>query len=90
MDRKNKRKKKTAKQQYRKWLIGGGGILCLFAFVFLGYLILQNLGKNSLNRHSEDVSSVGAVAELNEIYEEESSLYELKEGQILVDNQVYE
>lgn len=93
MDKKKRRKKKkrAAKKNYTKWLTGGGCILCLFVLVFVIYIILQNLGKSSLNRHGENMANAGSVSALNDIQQDmEVSPYELKEGQILVDGQVYE
>ena len=93
MDKKKHRKKKkrAAKKSYTKWLIGGGCILCLFVLVFAIYVILQNLGKSSLERHGESMANVGNESALNEIRQDtEVSQYELEEGQILVDGQVYE
>ena len=89
--KRRKKKKKAAEKKYTKWLIGGGCVLCLFVFLVLIYLILQNLGKSSLNRHGKNMAGDGMADAINEIQQEsEISNYELEEGQILVDGQVYE
>lgn len=86
-----KRKQRASKRKDTKWLIGGGCLLCLFVFVFLVYFILQNSGKHSLNRHGENMANGEMVSELNEIQLQQGiGPYELSEGQILVDGEIYE
>ncbi len=90
-EKQRKRKKRTAKKSYKKWLIGGGCFLCLFVVLILIYFILQNMGKSSLNRHGENMAGDGMTVGINEMQQEsEVGNYELEEGQILVDGQVYE
>lgn len=93
MDKKKhrKKKKKAAKKKYTKWLMGGGVFLCFFVLVFIIYIVLQNLGKSNLDRHGENMANAGNISSLNELTQElEADTYELEEGQILVNGQIYE
>ena len=90
MEKKRRKKNRTAKQKCSKWLTGGGIILCLVGVVFLGYMILQTLGKKSLSRHGEMMVENEMTELLNAMSEEENGPHELEEGQILVDGKVYE
>lgn len=73
-------------------LIIAGLILCCVVVLFFGtFSILKSVGRNSLKKHASEVASTELSARLNdEIEENMDEPLELKEGQILVEGEVYE
>lgn len=89
MKKRNKRESK--KTGCPKWLIGISIGVALIVFVWLAIFLMQLLGKTSLKRHGAQVVNDTNISGINilegENYED---TYELEEGQIVVDGQVYE
>ena len=83
------------KVRIRGWtekLIVAGLILCCVVVLFFStYMVLKSVGKNSLKKHAGEVANSELSTGLNDVPEimEEEPL-ELKEGQILVEGEVYE
>ena len=93
MDKKKqkKSKKRKNKQQSQKWLLGGGIVLCLIVLVVIIVSVLQSFGKNSLKKHGDSMLNNENAIHINSLDGENAeSTYELEEGQVVVDGQVYE
>lgn len=91
MDDKGAKKQKKLRKKYRRLCLGGGIFLCLVLLLFFTYFLLKSMGRNSLIHHANEVADRGLSAKLNEIVQEDGeNPLELKEGQILVNGEVYE
>ena len=83
------RKEKPTIRKCKKIWVGGGIVICIFILFFCSYYLLQGMGKKSLGNHGGKLTSENSLSEVSELQQEESP-YELKEGQILLEGQVYE
>lgn len=73
-----------------KLLVAGLILICVLLIGFTLYTILRSMGKSSLRRHAAEMAAGELSENLNRISEtEEESLLELKEGEILIDGEVY-
>ena len=74
-----------------KLIIAGLILCCVIAVFFSIFVVIKSFGKNSLKKHANEVANTELSTRLNDTapIENEKPL-ELKEGQILVDGQVYE
>lgn len=90
MEKKNQKKRKQEKKRHPKWLVGAGIGIGLAAAVLVGVFWMQFLGKTSLKRHGDQVLNGANASGMSVLEETGEASYELKDGQILVDGQVYE
>ena len=73
-----------------KLVVVGLVFLCLILIVFSGYMVLRSMGKQSLKKHASRIVDLERIQELNQSVENQEAPGELKEGQILVDGEVYQ
>ena len=72
-------------------LIVAGLILCCAVVLFFStFVILKSVGKNSLKKHAGEVANQELATTLNDEIEMIDEPFELEEGQILVEGEVYE
>ena len=74
-----------------KLIIAGLILCCVVVLFFSTFTILKSVGRNSLKKHASEVASTELSTQLNdEVEENMDEPLELKEGQILVEGEVYE
>ena len=71
-------------------LVAGLILCCVAAVVFGTYMVLKNVGKNSLRKHAAEVENQELAGQLNDETKETEEPLELEEGQILVEGEVWE
>lgn len=72
-------------------LIVAGLIFCCAAMLFFStFMILKNVGKNSLKKHASEVVNQELSGSLGDITETTEEPLELEEGQILVEGEIWE
>lgn len=72
----------------QKLIVAGLVAACVAVLFFSTFIVLKSLGKNSLRKHASEVANQELSGGLNDEIKEE--VLELKEGQILVDGEIYE
>ena len=74
-----------------KLIVAGLILCCVVVLFFSAFVVLKSVGRSSLKKHASEVASTELSARLNdEIEENMDEPLELKEGQILVEGEVYE
>lgn len=73
-----------------KLIIAGLVLLCILLLLFSGYIVVRSMGKQSLQQHASQIADSGRTRELSRLEESEEASLELKEGQILVDGEIYQ
>ena len=73
----------------KKLIVGGLVFVCVAILFFSIFIIIKSVGKNSLRKHANEVVNHELSSGLNDEMAEKEVL-ELKEGQILVNGEVYE
>ena len=73
-----------------KLIIAGLILCCVVVLFFCTFAVLKSVGKNSLKKHASEVASTELSTQLNDEIENIDEPLELKEGQILVEGEVYE
>ena len=74
-----------------KLIVAGLLLCCVVVLFFSAFVVLKSVGRSSLKKHASEVASTELSTRLNdEIEENMDEPLELKEGQILVEGEVYE
>ena len=74
-----------------KLIVAGLILCCVVVLFFSAFVVLKSVGRSSLKKHASEVASTELSTRLNdEIEENIDEPLELKEGQILVEGEVYE
>lgn len=73
-----------------KLIVAGLSLLCILLLLFSAYIVVRSMGKQSLKQHASQIADSGRTQELNRHEGNEEASGELKEGQILVDGQIYQ
>ena len=73
-----------------KLIVAGLILCCVVVLFFCTFAVLKSVGKNSLKKHASEVASTELSTQLNDEIENIDEPLELKEGQILVEGEVYE
>ena len=74
-----------------KLIVAGLILCCVVVLFFSAFVVLKSVGRSSLKKHASEVASTELSNRLNdEIEENMDEPLELKEGQILVEGEVYE
>ena len=83
--------KKVRMRGITEKLIVAGLILCCIVVVFFStFMILKSVGKSSLKKHAGEVANQELSVQLNDEITTTGEPLELKEGQILVEGEVWE
>ena len=83
--------KKVRMRGITEKLIVAGLILCCIVVVFFStFMILKSVGKSSLKKHAGEVANQELSVQLNDEITTTEEPLELKEGQILVEGEVWE
>ena len=89
--KKNHRAKKVRRKAIWERLLIAGLVLASVVAVVLGiYMVLKNVGRNSLKKHAAEVENQELAGQLNDEAMETEETLELEEGQILVKGEVWE
>lgn len=83
-------KKVRIKGMTEKLIVASLILCCVVVLFFSTFMILKNVGKNSLKKHAGEVANKELSTNLNDEIEETEEPLELEEGQILVEGEVYE
>lgn len=83
-------KKVRIKGMTEKLIVAGLVLGCVAVLFFSTFMILKNVGKNSLKKHASEVVNQELSNDLNDELEAAEETLELEEGQILAEGAVYE
>ena len=83
-------KKVRMKGMTEKLIVAGLILGCVVVLFFSTFMILKNVGKNSLKKHASEVVNQELSVNLGDVPETIDESLELEEGQILVEGEVYE
>ena len=73
-----------------KFIVAGLILCCITVLFFSAFMVVKSVGKNSLKKHAGEVANRELAVNLNDAPEPEEEPLELKEGQILVNGEVWE
>lgn len=86
-----KPRKKVRMSSITERLIVAGLVLCCAVVVFFAaFMVLKNVGKSSLKKHATEIGNQELTVQLSDELINSDEPLELKEGQILVDGEVWE
>ena len=83
-------RKVRMKGMTEKLIVAGLVFGCVVILFFAAFMILKNIGRNSLKKHANEVVNQELSTSLNDTLETVEETLELEEGQILVEGEVWE